>query len=41
MSLVNKSTRPWSVNVGIPSKYLKERQRELLELEKTYLKSLT
>lgn len=37
MSMVTKSTEPWSVYFGIPAKRLKARKRELLELEKGYL----
>lgn len=33
MSLCVKSTLPWSVNVGIPARKLKDRSKELLELE--------
>lgn len=34
MSFVNKSLDPWGVYVGIPCKKIKERSRNLLELEK-------
>lgn len=37
MSLVTKTTDPWGVYVGTPAKKMKERSRELLELEKQYL----
>jgi acetyltransferase-like isoleucine patch superfamily enzyme len=37
MSLVTKSTDPWSVYFGIPAKRLKSRKRELLALEQAYL----
>jgi len=37
MSLVKESTRPWTINIGIPSKEVKERSRRLLELEKEFL----
>ncbi len=33
MTLVNKSTEPWSINVGIPAKKVSERSKRLLELE--------
>lgn len=33
MSLINKSAEPWSVNIGIPCKKMKERSRNLLKLE--------
>jgi acetyltransferase-like isoleucine patch superfamily enzyme len=39
MSLVLKSTEPWGVYVGNPAKRLKDRKRDLLELEKEYLKN--
>ena len=37
MSLVNKSTEPWSICFGIPAKKIKDRKRDLLELEAKYL----
>lgn len=37
MSLINKSSLPWSVNVGIPAKFIKERNKDLLILEKKFL----
>jgi acetyltransferase-like isoleucine patch superfamily enzyme len=37
MSLVNKSTEPWSIYIGIPARRLKARKRDLLELEKAFL----
>jgi acetyltransferase-like isoleucine patch superfamily enzyme len=37
-SLVLKSTNPWDVCVGSPAKKIKERKKELLALEKEYLK---
>ncbi len=36
-SLVNRSTEPWGVYAGIPAKRIKDRQRDLLNLEKEYL----
>jgi galactoside O-acetyltransferase len=41
MSMVTKSTEAWSVYFGIPAKRLKDRRRDLLDLEKKYLDSLT
>lgn len=38
LSLINKDSIEWSVNVGIPSKYLKDRQRGALMLEKKLTK---
>jgi galactoside O-acetyltransferase len=37
MSMVTKSTEPWSIYFGIPAKRIKDRKRDLLELEKLYL----
>lgn len=37
MSLVLKSTEPWSVYLGIPAKKIKTRNKDLLQLEKEYL----
>ena len=37
MSMVTKSTEPWSIYFGSPAKRLKNRSRELLELEAQYL----
>jgi galactoside O-acetyltransferase len=41
MSMVTKSTKPWSVYFGIPAKRLKARSNDLLELEEAYLNSET
>lgn len=40
MSLCNKSTEPWSINVGIPTKKLKDRKKDILDLEKKFMESL-
>jgi acetyltransferase-like isoleucine patch superfamily enzyme len=37
MSLITKNTEPWGVYFGIPAKRLKNRKKNLLELEKLYL----
>lgn len=37
LSLVTKSTEPWSVYFGAPAKRLKARSRDLLDLEARYL----
>lgn len=37
MSMVIKSTVPWSVYFGVPARRLKARKRDLLDLEKKYL----
>ena len=39
MSLVLKSTISWGIYVGVPVKRLKNRKKDLLELEKEYLQS--
>lgn len=40
MSLVLKSVEPWSIYAGIPVKRLKDRKRNILELEKKFLEEL-
>ncbi len=37
LSLVKSSTSPWSINVGIPAKKIKDRKKDLLNLEKLFL----
>ena len=37
MTLITKSTQPWSVYFGVPARRLRSRSRDLLELEKLYL----
>ena len=37
MSLVTKSTEPWSIYLGIPARRIKARKRDLLKLESAYL----
>ena len=39
MSMVTKSTSPWSIYFGIPAKKIKIRSRDLLALESRYLAS--
>ena len=39
MSLVLKSTQPWGIYFGVPVKRLKDRKKDLLDLEKKYLES--
>lgn len=41
LSMLTKSTEAWGVYFGIPAKKIKERKRDLLELEKAYLRSDT
>jgi galactoside O-acetyltransferase len=38
MSLVTKSTEPFSIYFGIPAKKLKERKKEFLKFEKLIIK---
>ncbi|MDD3382229.1 MAG: acyltransferase [Bacilli bacterium] len=40
MTLINKSSLPWSVNVGQPARYVKERSKNLLLLEEEYLSGI-
>jgi Acetyltransferase (isoleucine patch superfamily) len=40
MSLIRKSTEAWSIYAGIPAKKIKDRSRDLLELEKEFLKDI-
>ena len=37
LSLVNKSCEPFGIYAGIPAKYIKERSRNMCELEKQFL----
>lgn len=37
LSVVTKPTEPWSLYTGSPAKKIKDRRRDLLELEKEYL----
>ena len=37
MTLVNKSTKPWGIYLGIPAKKIKNRKQTLLELEQQFL----
>jgi galactoside O-acetyltransferase len=39
MSLVTKDLEPWKIYWGVPCKLGKDRRREILTLEKTFLKS--
>lgn len=40
MSLITKTTKPWSIYTGIPARYLKARSKKILELEQKFLKEL-
>ncbi len=37
MSMVTKGTEPWTIYFGVPAKKIRQRRRELLDLEKRYL----
>ncbi|MDD5157867.1 acyltransferase [Sulfurimonas sp.] len=39
MSLILNSTEPWGIYIGSPAKRLKDRKKDLLELEKKYLEN--
>jgi acetyltransferase-like isoleucine patch superfamily enzyme len=39
MSMLTKSTEPWTMYFGIPAKKLKSRKKDMLALEKRYLDS--
>lgn len=41
MSLVNKSTDPWGIYFGVPAKRMKERKKNILELEKQFLTEIS
>lgn len=38
MTIVNKSTDPWGIYLGNPARRIKERKKDLLELEKQFLR---
>ena len=38
MTLINRSSEPWSINAGIPFRKLRDRSKELLNLEKEFKK---
>ena len=40
MSLVLKSTKPWCIYVGSPAKKIKNRKKDMLKLEREFLKEL-
>lgn len=41
MTLVTKPTLPWGIYFGVPAKRIKERKKNLLELEKQYLMEMS
>lgn len=40
MTLVNRSTEPWGIYLGNPARRIKERKKDLLDLEKKFLEEL-
>lgn len=40
-SFINRSSEPWSINVGIPFKKIKDRSKNLLELEKSFISGIS
>jgi len=40
MSLMLKSSEPWKVYVGIPAKPIKDRKKDILDIEKRYLSEI-
>lgn len=40
MSLVNRTLDPWGIYVGIPCKKIKNRKKDILELEKNFLNEI-
>ncbi len=40
LSLVNKSLEPWGIYIGIPVKRIKDRKKDVLELEKKYFEKI-
>ena len=40
MSLINHNIEPWTINVGIPCRKVKERSRKLLEYEQRLMEDL-
>jgi galactoside O-acetyltransferase len=40
MSLVNRDTKEWGIYIGIPARFLKERSRELKEIELDLLREI-
>jgi len=41
MTLVNKSTQPWGIYIGIPARRVKERRKDMLKLEKKFISEVT
>ena len=40
LTLINKSTEPWGIYVGNPAKRVKERKKDLLDLERQFLQEV-
>ena len=40
LSLIRKSCKAFGIYAGVPAKFIKERKRDLLELEKYFLSSV-
>ena len=40
MTLISKNSEPWSINIGVPFKKIKDRHKNILELEKEFLKEI-
>jgi galactoside O-acetyltransferase len=40
MTLIHKDSKPWSVNVGIPFKKVKDRLKDIITLENEFMKEL-
>ncbi len=38
MTLINKSSEPWTINAGIPFRKIKDRSKDLLKLEERFVK---
>jgi len=41
MSLVNKSIEPWGIYFGVPARRIKERKKNILELERQFLAEIS
>lgn len=40
LTFINKNSEPWSINVGIPFKKIKDRSKNVLELESIFMKEV-
>ena len=41
MTLLNKSTQPWGVYIGIPARRIKDRKKDILSLEDKFLEEVS